>query len=287
MAETPHTIVRFGDFTVEAALEPSPGSWRLVDFDDAAWYGIPEVVADVEKRPGSTPGTYRPLNPSLGPRFLRVLAEVRVDPTQDVREVYADTIASLSIDEEYEFQVEDVLGTRAVFASLTNVSFGLHEHPSIGRLLTEWRADDPTKFGPLVILTGSSGDAAAGGGLLFPIFGGTGFAEFTEDGGSNRVYVPNDGTAEWYPELLVPGPFESFEFSSQGRVIRFTRAVVDGQTVRVDTEEGMAWIGTSDVSGDLDVVEDKFFTIPPGGAYVQFAASGGDIPFTVQSRSAW
>lgn len=203
--------------------------------------------------------------------------------TDGVAQETAAWLAAL-VKQRTTFTVEDAVGLLSAGVVLRNVRT---RFPMPDRLEFEavFRAADPRKYGPLITQSGTSSSAAGSGGLMFPIFDVTGFAEFTETAGSYRKFLVNDGTVESFPTLTVAGPFEWFRFTLNGSTVEFVRDVPAGQSVRLDFAAESVWIGGSDVTGFL--TRDEFFSVPVGGAWLQFFADTSGVAFTVESRGAW
>lgn len=102
------------------------------------------------------------------------------------------------------------------------------------------------------------------GGLEFDLFTDdegvdTGYLEFGESGGTGRVALVNDGTADSWPRYRVAGPvvdgFEILDVPS-GRRLRFEGDVAAGSAVSIDTATGVVLLDdVADRSGLLTVRE--------------------------------
>jgi len=245
------------------------------------WYDPAPLRSDFVAR-SSADGEYEPIDLFTTGREI-VFRGGHHATTDGEAQATAAWMAAL-VKQRTTFSVTDGLGTLSAGVILRNVRT---RFPMPYRLEFEavFRAADPRKYGPEVTQSGSSSSDTTSGGLLFPIFDVTGFAEFTETAGAYRKFLANTGTVASFPELTVAGPFEWFRFTLNGQVVEFVRDVPAGQSVRLDLASESAWIGGSDVSGFL--TRDEFFSVPAGGAWLQFFADVSGVPFTVSSRSAW
>lgn len=119
------------------------------------------------------------------------------------------------------------------------------------------------------------------GGLEFDLFTDgatdTGFLEFGESGGTGRVVLSNDGTAESWPRFrtsgAIAGGFEVLEVST-GRRLRFEGDVAAGSSITIDSATGAVLLDSvADRSGSLTVRE--WFAVPAdGGTEVMFLPLG-------------
>jgi hypothetical protein len=259
---------------------PNSSGWWLLDLN---WDDSPEPKHQVEQRPAGFDGGFEPLDLNVASRVLELVgAHESVDSVAAERAV-RERLAAWVKRRLTVTMTDDDGSVRVVSGVMQGRLKATRLDEYATRFSVVIECADPLKYGPLVVQSGSS-TPPGGGGLLFPIFDETGFAEFTELAGNNRVFVANEGSEASFPEFTVPGPFTGFSFVSKGRAIEFSRVVPAGQSVRVDSAQESVWIGQSDVSAFL--VRDEFFAIPPGGEWVQFFASGA-VPFTIRSRSAW
>lgn len=256
--------------------------WWLVQDGLKGWYDSPDPKHVVDGRPSGFDGGYEPLDLNVASRVVEIIGEHEAE-NSELAEIEARDSLSALVKQSLNLAVTDASGTRYA----TGVAQGgvkvTHINETTCSFSIVVECPDPLKYGPTVTQEGSSG-SAEGGGLLFPIFDVTGKAEFTELVGRNRLFIENIGNEHSWPTVIVPAPFTQVQIVSAGQVVEFTRVTTSGE-LRLDFAAQMAWLGNSDVSGS--VTKDAFFSIPPGGAYVQFSATGGNVPFTVQSASAW
>ena len=139
---------------------------------------------------------------------------------------------------------------------------------------------DPHWYGLPVEVSGIWG-AGADGGLVYPLYGKSGYLEYTGVSTGHRVWVPNAGGRPSWPILRVDGPTSWVRFALGQRVVE-VQAQTDG--LRIDCRSGAVTSQGVDVGGWL--TRDDFFQIPPGGAVVSFQGSDS-VEFVVEARPAW
>lgn len=144
-------------------------------------------------------------------------------------------------------------------------------------------APDPVGYGDE--RSASTGFPLMVGGLEFDLFtdgtAHTGFLEFGASGGTGRVALINDGTADTYPRYRVAGPVDvGFEILDvpTGRRLRFEGDVAAASTISVDTATGIVLLDdVADRSGQLTVRE--WTPIPAAsGTEVMFRPLGSHTP---------
>lgn len=134
---------------------------------------------------------------------------------------------------------------------------------------------DPYRYGPLV--TASTGLPSPGGGMVFPLFDGTGKLEFGNPGDLGQLTLSNPGTTDAYLTFTITGPvlggFSLTDVGS-GRQIAYGGDVASGATVVVvDSATGRVTLNGSDRTGELTARQ--WWSVPAGGSStVQFATFG-------------
>lgn len=108
-----------------------------------------------------------------------------------------------------------------------------------------------------------------------------------------QLLLDNSGTAPMYPVYYVFGPCSAFELQSAdtGHTLRLPYDVADGDYVRVDMRSATVLLnGTTDVSGELDLVKNQFFAAPGRGLWrVNFTADdpGANTKVRADYRYTW
>jgi len=142
------------------------------------------------------------------------------------------------------------------------------------------RCPDPLWRG-LPVSVGGRWAETSGGGLQYPLYGDTGTLLYAIAAPLNRVTVPNVGRQDSWPVLHTDGASEWWRFTCAGRSVEMRHPT--GACV-VDCRAGTVTAGGVDQTSWLS--RDDFFQIPPGGAEVEFWASGG-VGFSVEVAPAW
>lgn len=135
---------------------------------------------------------------------------------------------------------------------------------------------DGRLFGPLMSAT-TGLPSPPPGGLVFPLFDGTGKLEFGLPGDPGQVTLSNPGTADAFLTFTITGPvlggFTLTDVAS-GRQIVYAGDVPSGATVLiVDSATGRATLNGADRTGEL--TSKQWWPVPRrGSSTVQFATLG-------------
>lgn len=150
---------------------------------------------------------------------------------------------------------------------------------------------DPYKYG-LAVSAVTALPSPGPGGLVFPLFDGTGFLEFGASGNTGQVTLTNVGTAETYETFVVTGPVLGglvITDVATGRRIVYADDVPMSGVLTIDPTTGHADLNGADRTGRLTVKQ--WWNVPDGVAStVQFATLGppGQSGFlTVTLRPAY
>lgn len=137
-------------------------------------------------------------------------------------------------------------------------------------------APDPRKYAAAV--SESTGLPTAGvGGLVFPLFDGTGKLEFGTPGDSGQVSLSNPGTADTYLTFEIAGPVlggVALTDVASGRQIVYGGDVPSsGVLLVIDSALGRASLNGSDRTGELTVKQ--WWAVKAGeSSTVQFSTLG-------------
>lgn len=125
---------------------------------------------------------------------------------------------------------------------------------------------DPYKYGPERTFT-TGLPSPGSGGLVFPLFDGTGMLEFGTSGDSGRITLSNPGTDDAWPVFTVTGPVLgglSITDVASGRQIVYAGDVPDGANLLIiDAQAGRATLNGADRTGELTVKQ--WFPVPSDG----------------------
>lgn len=137
-------------------------------------------------------------------------------------------------------------------------------------------APDPRKYGPPVSVP-TNLPAPGSGGLVFPLFQGSGKLQFGTPGTSGRITLVNPGTADAWPTFQVTGPVIgglSLTDVDSGRQIVWLGDVPDGATLLIiDSTSGHAELNGA--LRDDQLVTKQWWPVPKFGAStVQFSTLG-------------
>lgn len=138
------------------------------------------------------------------------------------------------------------------------------------------KCPDPYKYGPAMTFPASL-PAAGSGGLVYPLFQGTGKLEYGTAGASGRVTMSNPGTENAWPSFTITGPVlggVSVTDVASGRQIVYAGDVPSSAVLLIiDSASGRAELNGADYTGQLTVKQ--WWPVPPGGSStVQFATLG-------------
>lgn len=137
-------------------------------------------------------------------------------------------------------------------------------------------ATDPLKYGPQQSV--STGLPSPGsGGLVWPLFDGTGKLEWGTPGDPGRVTLTNPGTADTWPQFQVAGTVLGgvvLTDVDSGRQIVWRGDVPAGANLLIiDSSSGHAYINGS--LQDTQLTVKQWFPVPAGGSStVQFSTLG-------------
>lgn len=174
---------------------------------------------------------------------------------------------------------------------MTNIEITVPSHRGRSRLsdiTIDMTAIDPRAYG--AESTNSTGMAAHGGGLRFPL---TFPVNFGTPGTDGRVRFTNTGTATTYLTLVVTGGMSqgfSLKRVETGQTITISRPINMDDTVTLETYYGTVLLNNqSSLSGFL--TEYDWFQCPPGETCtVQFTPLGtvtGTPTLTMTTSPAW
>lgn len=135
---------------------------------------------------------------------------------------------------------------------------------------------DPYKYGPLVTTPPTALPAPGPGGLVFPLFDGTGFMEFGPAGQTGQASLSNAGTTETYEVDTITGPVLGGLVLTElgtGRQLVYADDVPSGANLVIDQSTGSVELNGADRSDQLDVAQ--WWSVAGGTtSTVQFATLG-------------
>lgn len=267
----------------------SDGGYTIASLD--GWYSGAPVRSEVQDRPNAD-GAFGVVRVYKGARVVTqtglILAESAADPLWTA---FAGLQANGA---PSDYTVVDSAGSLSLIGvTLAATPEIIPNVDGLASYVLQLVARDPVKYGPEV--TYSTGLAAGGGGLEYPLYdGGAGGALYYGAlGNLGRVTVTNSGTADTWPSFEVTGTLTDGFYLQRldtGDVLRYDRVVPAGSSVMIDARTGQVLVdGVSDASTYL--TRDSFFSIPAGSSIeVQFNAistSSGSPTLTVTARSGW
>lgn len=252
--------------------------WGIVkDGLDGLWGGVDFRAEEVDNPTGG--GLLVPGRVRTGGRYITVQFLHRANSSAVAEWEARDRISDM-VGRQLTVTVDGPAGLRTIAGLIKSKPEFVHLNPWTCTCGVVVMCPDPLWRG-LPVSVGGRWAETSGGGLQYPLYGATGTLLYSIAAPLNRVTVPNGGRQDSWPVLHTDGASEWWRFTCAGRSVEMRHPT--GACV-VDCRAGTVTAGGVDQTSWLS--RDDFFQIPPGGAEVEFWASGG-VGFSVEVAPAW